>query len=310
MIRRGHEKGGLAARGEQSWRELAGPRKGRVQSRQARQRRRMKFLKLALGVCVLLGVTGGLLFGVRWWQESEPVQREASTNPVERIHFSTDGVLPNSWLRTVIDLQPGMPLMEVDIHGMKRDMEEAGQVKWASVRRNFPAELRIRVRERTPVMRLATERNNGERRLRLVARDGTVYEGFGYPDATIRRLPFLIPYQHSDGSYLPLRGIETVAELLDLVRKRSPELYISWRVVSLENYSGNPELPGEVIEMRSKEGPRILFGASGGFGKQLDRLLYILEQVPTDGDPSVVRIDLSLRGAAAVQFNEERVRIF
>lgn len=200
--------------------------------------------------------------------------------------------------------------MEVDIHAMKQSLEAEGQVVSASVERVFPSTLKISIREREPVLRLAVEGPDGRPVERIVARDGMIYKGVGYPKSTLRSLPFLQPYQHSDGSIRPLRGIDRVARLLAEARRRQPELYRTWKVVSLENYTGDPSFAGEVIEIRSSYVPRIIFSTSSDFGQQLDRLKLILEYVRARGNPSMERIDLSLRGSAAVQFTTGRISSF
>jgi cell division septal protein FtsQ len=198
-------------------------------------------------------------------------------------------------------------MMQADIHSLKQALESEAQVKSASVERVFPSDLRIAIAERQPALRLAVATADGSRRQRIVARDGTVYDGIGYPQATLKNLPFVQPYQNVDGSFFPLRGIGRVAELLELVRTHNPKLFRTWQVVSLEHYSGDLKLPGQVIEVRSASVPRILFSASTDFARQLDRLTYILEYVENQGNPSIERIDLSLRGSAAVQFSRGRV---
>lgn len=308
MIGNGKEKGDTSANGDQSWRELAGPRRSRVNSPQARKRRQKRWLKLLS----LLAVTAVLLGGILWagWvinQDQETIQITPPSKPIERIFFDTDGVLPDAWLGATVDLRQGMSMMQADIHGLKQALESEAQVKSASVERVFPSDLRIVIAERQPAMRLAIATADGSRRQRIVARDGTVYDGIGYPKATLKNLPFVQPYQNVDGSFFPLRGIERVAELLELVRNHEPKVFRTWQVVSLEHYSGDLKLPGQVIEVRSAIVPRILFSASTDFARQLDRLTYILEYVKNQGNPSIERIDLSLRGSAAVQFSSGRV---
>ena len=199
--------------------------------------------------------------------------------------------------------------MDADIHRLKARLCR-GQAAFASVERVFPNALRIQVTERSPVLRMAVATENGGMRQRIIARDGTVYDGIGYSKGVMSRLPFVQPYQHSNGRYTPMLGIERVADLLNIARQSQPQLFSSWQVVSLEHYSGDPAMPGQIIEVRSKLVPRILFGAGMDFGRQLDRLAYILRYVQTQGNPSMERIDLSLRGSAAVQFSSERVNIF
>lgn len=311
MIGSGKQKGGTSADGEQSWRKLAGPRRSRVNSPQARKRRHTRWVKFFLGLSLVLAVAGGLTWaGWALKNREKKIVVTPTSKPIERILFDTDGVLPDNWLSKTVDLRPGMSMMEADIHALKASLEAHAQVKSASVERVFPSDLRIHVAERQPALRLAVAGADGKRLLRLVARDGVVYDGLGYPKATLKNLPFVQPYQHVDKSFFPMRGIERVAELLELVRRSEPKLFRTWEVVSLEHYSGDLELPGQVIEVRSTIVPRIIFSASADYSRQLDRLSYILEYVKNQGNPSLERIDLSLRGSAAVQFSSGRVGTF
>lgn len=307
----GKEKGGTAASGQQSWRELAGPRKQRINSPQARRRRQTRLLKVLGGFLMLLALIAGVTWVVIEFQgRKEKISLKAPSKPIERILFETNGLLPDAWLSSVVSLKAGMTMMEADIYGLKQKLEAQGQVKSATVERVFPADLRIVVQERTPVLRLAIADATGKRRLRIVGEDGVVYDGVGYPQSALKQLPFVRPFQHSNGKFFPLLGIERVAELLNVARQKYPQLSRGWQVVSLEHYSGDLELPGQVIEIHSVLVPRILFSASTDFGKQLDRLEYIMEYVEQRGNPSMERIDLSLNGAAAVQFSSGRVGNF
>ncbi|WP_269523739.1 cell division protein FtsQ/DivIB [Coraliomargarita parva] len=311
MIGRGSEKGSTSASGSQSWRELAGPRRKRINSPQAKKRRREQWFKLFLVLLSALALGGAVTaFVLMREQVEEKIEIKPPSRPIERILFNTNGVLPNTWLSSVIRLQPGTEMMDVDIHALKLQLEKEGQVKMAEVKRVFPSALQISVEERVPVMRLLATLPDGSRRQRIVARDGVVYDGLGYPRSTLHNLPYIIPYQKADGQVFPLKGIEHVADLLDQARQDFPALYAGWQVVDLRHFSGDIEMPGQVVEVRSKLVPRVIFGASSDFGQQLDRLQYILSYVQRRGDPSIERIDLSLRDAAAVQFSSGRVGTF
>ena len=311
MIGHNKQKGDTSAGDTQSWRELAGPRRSRVNSSVSHKRRWMPWLKLLGGLLLLALISGGFFQLIRMLdRETKEAVVAVAVNPVESILFYTDGVLTSSWLEDTIGSQIGMPVMEIDIFALKAVLEDHAQVKDASIERSFPSDLRIDVSERKPVMRLVTANADGKRRLRLVARDGVVYQGVGYSMSALKQLPYLQPYQHADGSYFPLLGIEPVVELLDLVRDTQPELFDSWQVVSLQHYNGRTGLPGQVIEIRSKTVPKIVFGVSKDFALQLDRLMYLLEYFKKNGDPSLKRIDLSLRGAAAVQLSSGRAQVF
>jgi cell division septal protein FtsQ len=312
MIGGGRHKGSTSAGGEQSWRSLVGGRnKTRIQSPQARKRRQRQILKLL----ALLGGVFAVMAAVAWaviafTQREAPMQIATPSKPVESIIFDTDGVLPSRWLGTVIELRRNTTMMEVDIHAMKQQLEAHGQVKSASVERQFPNVLKIKINEHEPVLRMRVMGANEQPEVRIVSRQGTIYKGVGYPEATLRKLPYVVPYRHPGGGFKPLHGIERVAELLEVTRRTQPNFFKTWQLVSLEHYSGQPEMPGEIIEVRTSIVPRIIFGLNTDFAQQLDRLGVILQYVQNRGNPAVKRIDLSLQGSAAVQFESGRISTF
>lgn len=312
MIGGGKHKGSTSAGGEQSWRALTGGGKNtRIKSPQARKRRQTHLLKLLLVlfvIFVLIGVVVWAVIAIKG--RDEPIQISTPSKPVERVLFDTDGVLPDRWLGSVIEIRRGMNLMEIDIHAMKQDLEASGQVESASVEREFPDALKIKVKERVPALRMRVTGAEGQLEDRVVARDGTIYKGAGYPKATLSKLPFVVPYQHPEGGIKPMRGIETVAQLLDAARRTQPNFFKSWQIVNLKHYTGDPDLPGQIIEVKSPMVPRIIFGASSDFAQQLDRLGVIMNYVQSHGNPAVKRIDLSLLGSAAVQFESGRISTF
>ena len=116
--------------------------------------------------------------------------------------------------------------------------------------------------------------------------------------------------RHPEGGFRPLRGIDKVANLLETARRTQPNFYKTWQLVSLEHYSGDPELPGQVIEVRTSMVPRIIFGFNTDFAQQLDRLAVVLNYVQDRGNPAIRRIDLSLKDFAAVQFESGRISTF
>ena len=311
MIGRNRQKGETFAEGAQSWRELVGSRRSRIHSSAARKRRWMRLAKLFSILALLILIPIGIFQLLKTPnQDTKKAVTAATVDQLESILFLTDGVLTDSWLEATIGPQRGQPIMKIDIFALKQKLEETTQVKSASVERIFPSDLRIEIVERKPILRLITASSDGTRHLRLIARDGFVYRGLGYSRDALTQLPYLHPYQHADGSYLPLLGIEPVVKLLDLVNNIQPELFDTWEVVSLQYFNGNTELPGQVIEVRSRNVPKIVFSASKDFALQLDRLAYILDYFRKNGEPALKRIDLSLRGAAAVQLSSGRAQVY
>lgn len=310
-MKRRLDKSSSSAEGSQSWRDLAGPRKRKINSPQARKRRQGRMIRFVVVVLLLFGCAALVSWAVIQLKDRETeIRIKAPSEPVDEILFRTNGVLPDVWLSSVAEIKPGMTLMEADIFALKDRLESYGQVSTATVERVFPSGLKVIVTERVPVMRFASVDRSGQRQVRIVSRDGSVYEGVGYPTAMLENLPFLDPHRRIDGTIFPLVGLERVAELMDLVSQNDPNLYRTWKVVSLTHYSGDLDLPGQVIEIRSTVVPKIIFSATRDYGRQLDRLHYILNYVNERGSPSIERIDLSLHGAAAVQFSSGRIRSF
>ncbi|MFT4901416.1 MAG: cell division septal protein FtsQ [Lentimonas sp.] len=308
MIGSGKQKGSTEAGGAQSWRELAGQSRSRVQSPKAKRRRLRKWVQLllvAMGMCVL---GAGVSWSVIHFKHSKDIpQIYAPSQPLQRVLFNTDGVLSETWLRSVIDLHVNLSMMDIDIFALKEKLEAQGQVKSAAVERVFPGDLILTIEERAPLLRLVSVDSHGKQQVRIVARDGAVYTGVDYPKTMLQRLPYVLPYRYADGSYFPMRGMDRVAELVEYARNNSPEILDHWQVISLSHYSGDMDQPGQVIEVRSRSISRIIFSASGDYGQQVDRLKYVLAYIRERGNQSIARVDLSLLGSAAVQFTSGTV---
>lgn len=314
MKGRGRKWGVSSARGEQSWhalREETG-KPAAVKSRTVK--RRQVFLNLKrglLGMALLVGLGATALWVGSELQQDGKAGGIVDSKPLARILFETNGVLSETWLSRMLSVPRGTRLMDVDIHGIKAKLERVGQVKSASVERELPDSLRIDLLEHQPVMRLVLETETGKKQMRLVSRTGVVFEGVDQSATVVRVLPYLGPYFQPDGSYEPLKGIERVTRLLETCKMHYPEEYSTWKVVLLTHYSGEVDLPGEVIEVRSKRDGktvRLVFGAAHDFKLQLDRLRHIREVARSLRD-ALERVDLSLRDAAAVQFKSGRDKL-
>ena len=199
----------------------------------------------------------------------------------------------------LVELRRDTAMMEIDIHTIKQQLEAHGQVKSASIERQFPNALKIDIKEHEPVLRMRVMGANEQAEVRIISREGTIYKGIGYPRATLNKLPFVLPYQHPEGGISPMRGIGQVAELLEETRHAQSNFYKTWKLVSLKHYSGNPRAP-KLLKLRSSMVPRIIFGFNTSFAQQLDRLAVILNYVQSRGNPAIKRIDLTLPKDAAV----------
>lgn len=229
---------------------------------------------------------------------------------VKRVLFDTNGVLDEAWLSDVIQINRNMQLMDINIFELKHSLESFDQVLEAKVIRIFPDALRVELNEEVPIFKLKIRSNEGGNFLRCVGRTGIVYDGTGYTEGYLKQLPYLIPYRHLNQKYLPINGLDYVAPLINLLEEEGLTEQIRLHSISLENFSGDTEFPGQIIELKSDLIPRILFGAYDDYPDQVARLNYILSYINGSGNPEVKRVDLSLRDSAAVEFKEVKNNLF
>ena len=201
MIGGSKNKGSSSAGENQTWRGLdGGSKRTRIDSSQSRKRRQVRAFKL-LGVFLVsvLFISAVVWAIVVFNEREEPIQITTPSKPVEKILFDTNGVLPASWLGTVVELRRDTAMMEIDIHTMKQQIEAHGQVKSASIERQFPNALKIDIKEHEPVLRMRVMDTNEQAGVRIISSEGTIYKGIGYPRATLNKLPFVLPYHHPEG---------------------------------------------------------------------------------------------------------------
>jgi hypothetical protein len=278
-----------------SWRSIRQSAREVKISSFARQRYQ-KIVLRTVGAGLLLVVLGVACWGAyRVVQEgSRKITSLIPSSPVGDIEFSTDGVVSDAWVIERIDLPEDIPLMEIDIHEVKNDLERHPQIRRAIVARRLPDRLSIRIEERMPMMRMAARDSAGRRVNLLVADDGVVYQGVGYNRALLNSLPYVagVRLQREGGGFRALEGMAPVAELLNMARNEVPEIYASWRVVDCA------DLP--LIRVTTDEISEIVF-RNTEFPEQLAQLhQLLLHQRRNMGGMPYERVDLSLGGGVDV----------
>lgn len=292
-------------KGDQSWHNLrdANIQSSRITTFASVYRRMRPFIKwafLSFSCIVVFFFLKDFVFeGI---SSEKAIEGKNSGGYVNKVLFYTDGVLDESWLSDVIQINRNMQLMDINIFEMKHSLESHDQVIEAEVIRIFPDALRIELAEEVPIFKLKMQTSEGMGYLRCVGKSGHVYEGVGYTESFLEALPFLIPFRHPNKKYLPINGLNNVAPLMDLLEEEGLIERIRLQSISLENFSGDAEFPGQIIEINSGLIPRILFSAYDDYPKQVARLNYILSYINGSGNREVERVDLSLRDSAAVQF--------
>lgn len=288
-----------------SWRDIQQGNRRSGQSRVTRKRKLVLIFKVSLFVLVAGAIVSGLL-GLYYLRASSFEERQIPTREREaRLDFSSDGVLGADWFRGTFGDKLRMDVREVDVTALKAALEEVGQVEAASVTVRLPETLEVRVREREPVMRARIRDRNGRAVLLLLARDGTPYQGSGYPVDTLRRLPGVAGLRiqrAGDGSFVRIAGIEAVAELLETAQRMLPAVYRHWRVIDLRDWDPSRAYRPSLVRVKSAHVEEIVF-ATAAIGEQLRRLGQILEhsQRYQMGQPTY--IDLSYSGEAVIRYN-------
>jgi hypothetical protein len=286
-----------------SWRDIQQGNRRPGTTRVARQRRLILLLRAGLGVFLFVAVIAGIL-GIRYFYQVSVESPVLAAGPASEVVFQSDGVLGDAWFRAHFGAFLLTDVRRVDVARLKALLEGHGQVASASVQVRLPRELVVGIREREPILRVRVRGEDGQPEVLLVARDGTLYRGAGYPAETLRRLPGaagLKLRQHGDG-YAPIEGIDSVAALLDQAKRRLPLIYRHWRVVDLSDWDPSRDFRASLVRIRSAHIEELVFSIDG-IDEQVERLAGILEHTQRHQMGLPKFIDLSYGSEAVIRYN-------
>ena len=249
---------------------------------------------------LVLGVTS--FSGGFWWlnnkvsSSTDPIDVTGVGASVKQVIFKTDGVLTDRWFGNWFGPMRSRSLMQLDISRIREELEAESQVDQARVRREFPRSLVVEIKEKQPVLVLRLRAKNKGFQDWMVADDGSLYLGTGYPTASLSLLPSLsidprlLRLNSVGEGYCKLDGIPRVAPLLALARRDYPGLYRDWQVVSYERPDQSD--PGAHVLVRSGKVRSIRF-ASTNYKAQMQRLKYLLMESDFRKKNRIESIDLS-----------------
>lgn len=256
----------------------------------------------------LLGL--GLLGCAVWagWmlvnKKSEVVDTSKLVTAPRTIDFETDGVLTRDWFLKTYSHVNSKRLMDIDLQALKQDLEKTGQIMEAKLSVKLPDVFTVKLKERQPVLRVRVAgADKGTTYDLLVAEDGEVFEGELYPKRTLERLPFLTGVKltrNAEGKFNRIQGLSVVAEMLNKTREGLPNLYGTYRTVSLEYFDGNPNAMESVIIVGSAFANQIVF-APRNFDVQLEHLREIVNYALERGKAGFPLIDVSYENKAIVR---------
>ncbi|HEX2099394.1 MAG TPA: FtsQ-type POTRA domain-containing protein [Candidatus Synoicihabitans sp.] len=275
-----------------SWRDIPQEIAPRAMSRVGRKRVTARTVRSLATVVVVAAIAGGVFEIWRTWRQSpELLATPVDSQPVRTIKVQSDGVLTESWVERALALPRGISLMELDLYALRTRLMASGQVSSAVLTREFPDVLKVSLAERSPIVRVKAQLGTEAPRDFLVARDGTVFLGEEYPAAVTESLPWLggIRLVREGSGFLPLAGMDRVADLLGSALTHTPRLYRGWRVISLSRLKSDHE-----IVVQAAEVGEITFGLREDFYTQLARLDLIVEQTGARGEQPLRAVNLAV----------------
>ncbi len=285
-----------------SWRDIPQQVTHRSLSSEGRKRVWMRVVKTTCCVGVVAALAwGGLEVAGTFQENPKQVPSAMQSAPLKDLVLSTDGVLNQAWTNRTLALPKNTSLMALDLFQLRARLLASGQVRAATLTRNFPSTLTVSLSERSPVARISTQDKDDRPRTLLVARDGVVYEGEGYDANMVATLPWLagVKLTRVGGVLQPIVGMESVAELLAKAKLEAEHLYSTWKIVSL----GRLESDGE-IEVTTRESTKITFGITEDFFRQLAALDAILDAAAAHPEKSPRAINLAVGAQVPVAFND------
>lgn len=245
-------------------------------------------------IVVCLAGWAGFEIWTTWETNPARIKAPVKSAPVKSIRVRTDGVLERTWVERTLELAKGAGLMELDLYALQAKLVNSGQVHTAVLARKFPDTLMVTLEERSPVARVMAQVGTEPPKAYLVARDGVIFAGEGHAAGLLNTLPYLdgVVLKRSAGKFLPLEGMEKVADLLGTARANVPELYAGWTVVSLARLASD----GQIV-VRSREVSEIVFGTrESDFYQQIAKLDAIVSMMRIDAGKPARQVNLAVGG--------------
>jgi cell division septal protein FtsQ len=290
-----------------SWRGIQQHKLKRVLTPQSRFKQLKIIGKWGLAVlllCICMGLGWGIwrgYHGVSAWMAVVGPMRS-----LQAVSFETNGVLTRQWVESHWRFPWGKPLDQIDIFKLKALLEAQGQVRSATVTRQFPDTLGIVLEEACPIVKILIKNKAQKPIIYLVDARGELYQGVGYSSAVLEALPYLegITLQkNKTGAFFPIVGFEGIAAFLDLIHVSYPALYQQMKSFDLRHWSPGQDEVGSLMLLKLRSGLVIQFAARNA-AQQLDRLIYILNYLEDNAYAGALKIDLTFEDQAIVEFSK------
>jgi hypothetical protein len=146
----------------------------------------------------------------------------------------------------------------VTLPQINEKLKQIGQIKRIlKLNRHFSDNgIDVEIEEHHPAMKTSIPSKSGEREIRIISTDGTIYKGINYGDLLIARLPELVDatpvIEENDEVRIP--GMESIVRLLACARQHNPNFHRLWEHVSVRDFKeGRADIPGARIHVRLRQ---------------------------------------------------------
>jgi hypothetical protein len=287
---------------EPTWRSIQQGNSRKKTTKVAKRRHLVLVLRAGMAILLLAAIVVGIL-GIRYFFTVSRTGQVSGVPMKVELAFKSDGVLSEQWFTSQYGDVLRENVRQIDVGVIKDQIEASGQVTTAAVAVVLPSKLTVTVNERKPVLRVRVRDDDGQSLVLLLARDGTLYRGFGYPADTLRGLPGATGLKiRRDGSgYMPVEGIESVAYLLEYAKETLPAVSRHWRVVDLSDWNTEDGYRPSLVRIKSTHIEEIVFSVDN-IEEQIGRLAGILEHSQRYQMGQPVFIDLSYGEEAIIRY--------
>jgi len=244
-------------------------------SREGRRRLTFGAIRASLGAAALGAVAWGAWEMAAVLRENSAAMPEiAKSDRVRNLVLVTDGVLDKNWLARTLAIPSDAALMGLDLIKLRSKVLGDAQVGSATIVRNFPDTLTVRISERSPVARLMAQSGSDSPRMLLVSRDGAAFAGTGFDPAMVGSLPWVdgVKLVRRGALFAPIDGMASVSDLLASAKLEAETLYRTWQVISLSRLASDGE-----IDVHARGGMKITFGANEDYLRQIARLDLLID---------------------------------
>lgn len=245
---------------------------------------RLRWLCLRCCLFFLLIISGAL--AITLWKS------RIQTQPLQQLHFSTDGTLTESWFVKHVRIPWRKGLLSIDLEKLQKSILQFSQIKTCEIQRQFPNALKISLIERKPCAKIAIVYKS-QRRLFFVDESGKLFKPINHKKDFVRQLPTLAMISTNLFSKGSIVGFSAISELLDFLKNNAPDLLQHAQYISLKHFDPCLEKKWQVVDIRLRAKFTIQFPLQS-MEEALKKLKAILRSLSHQQRKSLKKINVAL----------------